>query len=96
VEETTTGSTLAKDHDVLRYYLVKPQPINQDRNGRVSVLERLFTKGLVQFPKDAPFMQEIEDELLSYPFGQTDDIVDSIALALNVGGTGYDTTLSFV
>jgi putative transposase len=62
----------------------------------VSVLERLFTKGLVQFPKNAPFMQEIEEELLSYPFGQTDDVVDSIALALTVGGTGYDSTLSFV
>jgi phage terminase large subunit-like protein len=60
------------------------------------VLERTFTDGLVQFPKDAHFMQEIEDELLSYPFGQSDDIVDSIALALTVGGTGYDSTLSWV
>ena len=35
-------------------------------------------------------MQDLETELLSYPYGQTDDIVDSIALALTVGGSGYD------
>ena len=96
VEETTVGLALSKDHDVVEHYLIKPQPIHQDRKNRVIVLEPLFTKGLVQFPKDAAYMREIEDELLSYPFGQTDDIVDSIALALTVGGTGYDSTLSWV
>jgi transposase InsO family protein len=39
---------------------------------------------------------EFESELLSYPYGQTDDIVDSIALALTVGGSGYDSTMSWV
>jgi len=96
VEETTTGLALAKDRNVVGHHLVTPHPIHHDRKGRVSVLERLFTDGLVQFPKDAPFLSEIEDELLSYPFGQSDDIVDSIALALSVGGTGYDSTMSWV
>jgi phage terminase large subunit-like protein len=41
-------------------------------------------------------MQDLESELLSYPYGQTDDIVDSIALALTVGGSGYDSTMSWV
>ena len=35
-------------------------------------------------------MSQVEKELLSYPYGDTDDIVDSIGLALKYGGTGYD------
>jgi phage terminase large subunit-like protein len=41
-------------------------------------------------------MSQVELELLSYPHGDTDDIVDSISLALKYGGTGYDTTMSWV
>lgn len=41
-------------------------------------------------------MPQVEKELLNYPRGETDDIVDSISLALKHGATGYDTTLSWV
>ena len=41
-------------------------------------------------------MSQVEQELLSYPHGDTDDIVDSISLALENGGTGYDPTMSWV
>ena len=50
----------------------------------------------MQFPEEASFMQQVENELLSYPHGDTDDIVDSIGLALKHGGMGYDSTLSWV
>jgi phage terminase large subunit-like protein len=56
----------------------------------------MFEEGRVRFPKDAPFMHDLENELLSYPYGQTDDIVDSISLALNVGGSGYDSSMRWV
>ena len=56
----------------------------------------MFTDGLVRFPKNKPFMAELETELRGYPYGQSDDIVDSIALALTVGGAGYDSSLSWV
>ena len=48
------------------------------------------------FLEGAVFMSQVERELLSYPHGETDDIVDSISLALKYGGTGYDSTLSWV
>ena len=60
------------------------------------MLQSMFEEGPVRFPKDAPFMHDVENELLSYPYGQTDDIVDSISLALNVGGSGYDSSLRWV
>ena len=76
--------------------LIKIQPIVQDRKGRLYVQQAKFKDGLVQFPEEASFMQQVENELLSYPHGDTDDIVDSIGLALEHGGTGYDSTLSWV
>jgi predicted phage terminase large subunit-like protein len=96
IEETTTGKALKKDLKLPGGFLIKLVEIEQDRKGRVYVLQSMFKEGVVKFPKDAPFMHEVESELLSYPFGQTDDIVDSIALALTVGGSGYDSTLSWV
>jgi predicted phage terminase large subunit-like protein len=96
IEETTTGMSLKKERDLPGRYLIKPVPIELDRKGRVYVLQEMFQKGLVQFPKNAPFMRDVENELLSYPYGQTDDIVDSISLALSVGRSGYDTSMSWV
>jgi predicted phage terminase large subunit-like protein len=96
IEETTTGKALRKDRSLPGAHLIKLAPIELDRKGRVYVLQSMFKQGIVRFPKDAPFTQEVESELLSYPDGQTDDIVDSIALALTMGGSGYDSTLSWV
>jgi predicted phage terminase large subunit-like protein len=90
IEETTTGMSLKMDRDLPGRYLIKLVPIELDRKGRVYVLQSMFKKGLVRFPKDAPFMRDVENELLSYPYGQTDDIVDSISLALNYKPKEFD------
>ena len=42
-----------------------------------------FEAGLVHFEKDAPYLPELEAELLSFPHGRHDDQVDSISLALS-------------
>jgi predicted phage terminase large subunit-like protein len=96
IEETTTGKALKKDRNLPGSFLIKLVPVEEDRKGRVYVLDSMFKEGRARFPKDAPFMHDVENELLSYPHGQTDDIVDSIALALTVGGSGYDSSMSWV
>ena len=96
MEQTTTGVAMEKDHGLAQHHLIELYEIEEDRRGRVAVLERMFTDGLVRFPKNKPFMAELETELRGYPYGQSDDIVDSIALALTVGGSGYDSSLSWV
>ena len=96
IEETAAGLVLKKDDNLQSRFLIALKPIEQDRKGRLYGQQGKFQDGLVRFPKDAPFMSKIEEELLSYPHGNTDDIVDSIALALQHGGTGYDATLSWV
>lgn len=96
IEETATGVSLKNDRELERRSLIKLQPIEQDRKGRLYVQQGKFQAGHVRFPADASFMVQVERELLSYPHGETDDIVDSISLALQLGGKGYDTTLSWV
>jgi predicted phage terminase large subunit-like protein len=96
IEETATGISLKNDRDVPPRHLIKIQPIEQDRRGRLYVQQAMFKDGLVQFPEGASFMPQVENELLSYPHGDTDDIVDSISLALKYGGKGYDSTYSWV
>lgn len=95
-EETTTALALKGDHAFPSRSRIKTQPVEEDRKGRVYVMQPKFQNGQVLFPQNAPFMQQVERELLSYPYGDTDDIVDSICLALKYGGTGYDSTLSWV
>jgi predicted phage terminase large subunit-like protein len=95
-EETATGVALKNDRELLSRSLIKIQPIEQDRKGRLYVQQAKFQSGRVLFQENASFMAQVEKELLSYPHGDTDDIVDSISLALKYGGTGYDTTLNWV
>jgi predicted phage terminase large subunit-like protein len=45
--------------------------------------------GQVLFPKGAPFLPELERELLTFPNGPHDDQVDSINQALNHKLSGY-------
>jgi phage terminase large subunit-like protein len=58
--------------------------------GGVRFIRSGFKDGLVQFPEGAPFMEQVKADLFSYPHGDTTDIVDSIALALQQGGYAYD------
>ena len=92
LEETATGMALKEDREVRSRSRIKLVPIEQDRIGRLRVQDAKFRGGQVLFPEGASFMSQVERELLSYPHGDTDDIVDSISLALKYGGTGYDTT----
>jgi predicted phage terminase large subunit-like protein len=96
IEETEIGIALKDDRGLPRRSSIKLQPIEQDRKGRLYTQQIMFKDGTVQFPKHASFMPQVEKELFSHPYGQTDDIVDSISLALKHGATGYDTTLSWV
>jgi predicted phage terminase large subunit-like protein len=48
-----------------------------------------FEQGRVLFPKAAPWLRTLEDQLLGFPSATHDDIVDSVTQVLNyVAGTG--------
>jgi len=48
-----------------------------------------FEQGRVWFPREAPWLRSLENQLLSFPTGAHDDMVDSLTMAINyVQGTG--------
>jgi predicted phage terminase large subunit-like protein len=55
-----------------------------------------FETGSVLFRKTAPFLAQLESELLTFPQSKHDDQVDSITQALAFDAFGYDTTMSWV
>jgi predicted phage terminase large subunit-like protein len=96
IEDASTGTALAQELKSVHFGgAVRLVPIERDKIGRLYVHQAKFEAGLVLFPRGAPFLPELEAELLAFPQGKTDDQVDSISQALSYK-SGYDTTMSWV
>lgn len=96
IEEASTGIALAQELRQAGTYSVKPIQVAHDKVGRLYVQQAKFEAGLVHFPKGAPFMPDLEAELLAFPQGKNDDQVDSISQALAHKLSSYDSTMSWV
>ncbi len=55
---------------------VKPFKADRSKEARAQVVATRFEAGAVFFPRGVPWMTEYEDELLSFPSGEHDDLVD--------------------
>jgi predicted phage terminase large subunit-like protein len=90
VEDATIGTALAQELKGIAYgstiELIKP---TGDKIARLYVNEVKFENGYVLFPQNAPFLAELETELLNFPQGNHDDQVDSITQALSYGISGF-------
>ena len=90
IEDASTGTALSQELTKIYHGgSVRLVPIERDKIGRLYVNQAKFEAGLVLFPKNAPFLPELEAELLTFPQGKTDDQVDSITQALS-HETGYN------
>jgi predicted phage terminase large subunit-like protein len=77
VEDTSVGIALAQELKTLVKRPIKPISVEHDKVGRLYVNQHKFEAGLVLFPEGAPFLPELEMELLSFPQGKHDDQVDT-------------------
>ena len=93
IEDAHTGIALAQELKKILHMAVRPVPVERDKQGRMYVQQDKFYAGLVHFPKGAPFLPELEFELLTFPNGQFDDQVDSISQALNNDPYDYTTAM---
>jgi predicted phage terminase large subunit-like protein len=50
-----------------------------DKMVRAQPLRGRMQAGKVQFPENAPYMQDVRNELLRFPAGKHDDVVDSLS-----------------
>jgi predicted phage terminase large subunit-like protein len=66
---------------------VRPQ---LSKKMRVSIQSVKFRNGAVLFQRHAPYLLDLEGELLAFPNGRYDDQVDSVMLALSYDRPTYD------
>ena len=54
----------------------------QDKHARVNAVSPLFESGRIWAPKEMEFAQEVIEECAAFPFGEHDDLVDSMTQAV--------------
>jgi predicted phage terminase large subunit-like protein len=83
IENTETGRALQQDlrRTGALQALLKKSRI--DKEARFLAQSARFEAGQVHVPKDAPWLAEWMDELLSFPNARHDDQVDATSQALN-------------
>ena len=54
-------------------------PGKRDKEVRARAIQGRMKQGRVHFPKDATWLKQMIDELMAFPFGKHDDIVDALA-----------------
>lgn len=82
IEDTGAGTSLTQQlkHDRIPCVGVKPNGSKIERMQSASIA---FEQRMVLFPKFAPWLNELERELLGFPATKHDDQVDSISQFLN-------------
>jgi predicted phage terminase large subunit-like protein len=96
VEDASTGIALSQELKEAGRFRVRAVPVDRDKVTRLYIQAAKFEAGHVHFPKSAPYLPDLEAELLTFPQGKHDDQVDSITQALAFKAFGYDTTLEWV
>jgi predicted phage terminase large subunit-like protein len=96
IEDASTGIALAQDLREQGEFYINLKKIEHDKIGRVYVQQAKFAAGRVWFPSNAPYLPELERELLTFPQSRHDDQVDSVTQALAYDGLGYDHSMNWV
>ncbi len=63
------------------YCARQPLPSSHDKRARARALQGRMSMGKVYFPKGAPWLPDLESELLAFDAGRNDDQVDALGLA---------------
>lgn len=61
------------------FFVIRDLEAKQKKEIRISALQPRFKAGTIWFPQGADFLLELESELLAFPRGLHDDLVDSLA-----------------
>ena len=61
------------------FFQIEPLLSQQKKELRIEALQPRFRQQQVWFPESASWLREMEGELLAFPFGEHDDLIDSLA-----------------
>jgi predicted phage terminase large subunit-like protein len=84
IEDHASGQSVAQD--LIRFGMLNIKTIKNrlDKVSRFALTMQMFQSGRVLFPENNPFVQDVViSELLNFPGGRHDDVVDSVSQALN-------------
>jgi predicted phage terminase large subunit-like protein len=89
IEDKGSGTSLIQELEAaeppLRAIAIVPE---KDKVTRMAAQSVKFEAGSVFIPADAPWLDELQRELLQFPYGRHDDQVDSISQYLGWGSYG--------
>ena len=67
---------------------------DRDKIARAMPVTAAFEGGRLLLPRTAPWLKDLEQEVLAFPLGQHDDVVDCLGYAVTAGKHGMGTSLS--
>jgi predicted phage terminase large subunit-like protein len=94
IEDAGFGTALIQELKTAHLSVIPVKP-EYDKKIRMAIQSAKFESGRVFFPKEAPWLADLEAELFAFPNGRHDDQVDSISQALGHKGPSGWTNASF-
>ena len=88
IEDAGFGTALIQELKTTHFSVIPVKP-EYDKKIRMAIQSAKFESGQVFFPKEAPWLADLEAELFAFPSGRHDDQVDSISQALGHKGPSY-------
>jgi predicted phage terminase large subunit-like protein len=82
IEDAGFGTALVQDLKTADFSVIAVKP-EYDKKIRMGIQAGKFENGQVFFPKEEPWLRDLEEELFAFPNGRHDDQVDSISQALS-------------
>ena len=61
------------------FFRIQPLKAEMKKNLRIDAIQPRFAMGTIWFKKDAHWLSRLEGELLAYPHGAHDDVIDALA-----------------
>ena len=80
IEDAGFGTALIQELKTAHFSVIPVKP-EYDKKIRMAIQSAKFESGQVFFPKEAPWLADLEAELFAFPSGRHDDQVDSISQA---------------
>ena len=81
IEDAGFGTALIQELKTSHFSFIPVKP-EYDKKIRMAIQSGKFASGRVFFPKEAPWLANLEAEVFAFPRGPHDDQVDSISQAL--------------
>ena len=72
------------------FFRIQPLKSEKKKEIRIDNIQPRFAVGTIWFKKNAAWLEKIESELLAYPHGAHDDVIDALAYMEQIASTPYE------